>query len=216
GGDTTKPYPNATIMSIYKEGDMTYNFFMDWSTGPYLWVGGYYPPVNAFVGFQQDYPFNFAYTLYAQPTFTNMLYHPQDLTPAYTFSTNHGDLISSVSQNVFVPSISTTHPSYACGVGFLHRISLDPLFTNIKVTPGTHVFLMDTSTNGTLMANSVPNSIFAISNYSDPLLPVIFYSPDTTNDTTVRGIGGFLKGMYGSYGSIPNTGKTETFTTNLM
>ncbi|KAJ3327863.1 hypothetical protein HDU76_010984 [Blyttiomyces sp. JEL0837] len=213
---STDPYPNITQMSIYQTSDSTYCFFMDRSTGPYLWVGAYYAPLNRFVGFQQNYPFNYAYTMLYQPTYLNMLTSPPKTEPYFSWSTNHGDLISSIGQNVFVPSISTTHPVYACGVGFLHRISLDPLFSNIKVTSGTHVFLMDTSTNGTLMANSVPNSIFYIRNTSDPQLPVSHYTPDTTNDTTVAAIGGFLKGMYGSYGTIPNTGKTETFSTPLF
>ncbi|KAJ3330528.1 hypothetical protein HDU76_005465, partial [Blyttiomyces sp. JEL0837] len=216
GGDATKPYPNITQISIYQTPAMTYNFYMDWTTGPYLWVGFYNEMAKTFVGMMQRYSFNYAYTMQYQPIYINMVKRPDNVDPFYFFSINYGDLISSVSQSVYVPSISTTHPAYACGVGFLHRISLDPLFQNVKVTPNTHLFLMDTSTNGTLMANSVPNSIFAISNYSDPQLPVTFFNPDSTNDTAVAAVGTFLKGMYGNYSSIPNTGKTETFTTNLL
>ncbi|KAJ3330525.1 hypothetical protein HDU76_005462 [Blyttiomyces sp. JEL0837] len=215
GGDTTTPYPNITEMSIYKQDGWYVNYLMDWSTGPYLWFGIYDPKVNMFVNYSQAYPFNFAYALTLQPSVATMLSDPTNLTPSYAFSTNHGDLISAVSQSVMVPSISTKHPAFTCGVGFQHKVSLDTLFSNIKVTPNTHVFLMDVKFNGTLLANSVPNSLFAISNYSDPQLPVTFFNPDSTNDSTVAAIGGFLKGMYGSYGLIPNTGKTETFTTTF-
>ncbi|KAJ3327862.1 hypothetical protein HDU76_010983 [Blyttiomyces sp. JEL0837] len=228
GGDTTTQYPNITEMSIYQQPGMTNTFIMDWSTGPYLYVGFYYPDGKVFVNYRQAYDFNFAYALTVQPgklppftyshdfkntelmikspptttkVFINMVYHPENLNVSVDFSSTHGDLISAVSQSVYVPSISTKHPAYACGVGFQHKVSLDPLFSNIKVTGNTHVFLMDIKTNGTLMANSVPNSLFYISNYSDPQLPMVQYTADSTNDSDIRVIGGFLKGMYGSYGS---------------
>ncbi|KAJ3332587.1 hypothetical protein HDU76_013764 [Blyttiomyces sp. JEL0837] len=214
GGDTTKPWPNVTFFAIYRDTRLTpvfeLNVYMDWSTDAHLLN---YFPDKGLASNYDPYGFNFAMTLPMQQFYTHMFSAPQNTTPYYSYTWNHGALLSSVSQNVYT-SAATDHPSFSCTVGFENSLSLDPLFQDIKVTPNTHLFMMDVTT-GSLLANTVPHTVFKISNYSDPLLPVETFTPDTTNDTTVHNIGMMLKNKYGNYSLIPNTGSVVTLKTTI-
>ncbi|KAJ3331456.1 hypothetical protein HDU76_003152 [Blyttiomyces sp. JEL0837] len=217
GGSTSSGYPNVTFFGVYKETlapgfDNQLNLWMDASTGPYL--NFYNPPTS---GVQAPsgklYNFNFAETLPLQYWYRHMLEKPNDTAPFYAYTFNYGDLLSSVSQVIWTPA-STTTPSFTCTVGFKNRVSLDPLFDNIKVTTNTHVFMMDV-TNGNLLANSVPYTVSKVLNASDPLRASIQYTPETTNDTTVNAIGDVLRSRYGNYSLVPNTGSTITIETKM-
>ncbi|KAJ3331455.1 hypothetical protein HDU76_003151 [Blyttiomyces sp. JEL0837] len=217
GGTTNTAYPNATFFGVYKETtanslENDLYIWMDDSTGPYL---NFYNPPTSQVQSPSGklYDFNFAQTLLFQPWYQHMLNLPNDTAPFYGYNYNYGDLLSSVSQVVWT-SASTTIPSFTCSVGFKNAVSLDPLFDNIKVTANTHVFMMDVN-NGNLLANSVPHTVSKVANYTDPLRPVIQFTPDTTNDTTVNAIGQVLRSRYGNYSLVPNTGSTITFETTM-
>ncbi|KAJ3332583.1 hypothetical protein HDU76_013760 [Blyttiomyces sp. JEL0837] len=215
-GDTTTSWPNVTFFAIYRDARISVEnggelfLFMDFTTGPYLYS---YNPLQSPSTAVSDYIYNFAQTLPMQQFYTRMFTNPKDTNPTYWYSYNHGALLTSVSQNVYT-SVSSTHPSFTCTIGFENSRSLDPLFENIKVTPNTHLFMMDVNT-GSLLANSVPHSVFRISNYSDPMLPVEQYSPENTNDTVVRDLGAFIKGKYGNYSLVPNLNSTVTLTTTI-
>ncbi|KAJ3322993.1 hypothetical protein HDU76_013743 [Blyttiomyces sp. JEL0837] len=72
-----------------------------------------------------------------------------------------------------------------------------------------NVFLMD-SVNGILLSDSVKYSTYVITNYSDPSLPVLPYTPSTTNDSYARDLGLFLRDRFGGYDKIPNEQRTVT------
>ncbi|KAJ3316188.1 hypothetical protein HDU76_002012 [Blyttiomyces sp. JEL0837] len=126
----------------------------------------------------------------------------------------NGWLTSSVTASAQIPSLTPNHVTFSCVVGFDNRISLDPLLTSIKVTDQTHVFLMDAD-SGLLLSNSVPHTTFAISNFSDPTIPVTPFTPATTNDTYARDLGLYLKNTYGNYSLIPNLNQTMSIQTTI-
>ncbi|KAJ3322994.1 hypothetical protein HDU76_013744, partial [Blyttiomyces sp. JEL0837] len=132
----------------------------------------------------------------------------------YTYTYTFGWMVAKVFRTVWVPEVSKSHPAFTCAIGFDNRVSLDLFLAKLRVTDNSHVFLMD-SANGILLSNSVKDSTYRISNYSDPSLPVIPYTPADTNDTYAREIGLFLRDRFGGYDKIPNENQTVTLETTI-
>ncbi|KAJ3294161.1 hypothetical protein HDU76_006975 [Blyttiomyces sp. JEL0837] len=140
-----------------------------------------------------------------------MINEPMNSEPFYSWTYNFGTMIASVSQSVFDLTISPTHPIYACSIGFENNNALGSLFTSIKVTQNTKLMMID-SVTGTLLANSVKNSIYHV-NETDPLKTVTPWKPTDSNDTTTVRIGETLLRLYGNYSKIPRDVNGQTITT---
>ncbi|KAJ3331995.1 hypothetical protein HDU76_001611 [Blyttiomyces sp. JEL0837] len=120
---------------------------------------------------------------------------------------SQGIMLVTVTIQIHDPKLSS-NPLFYCSTAFEAEKALGQLFVDIKVTEASKLFMIDSAT-GTLLANSVPHSIFSV-NYSDPLLGVSSWTPTTSNDTTLNQIGYTLLKLYGNYSQIPNTGNTLT------
>ncbi|KAJ3316461.1 hypothetical protein HDU76_001778 [Blyttiomyces sp. JEL0837] len=205
------PLPNITqLLAARNSPGVFRRVFMDWTTFPMAMFSPYIP----------DGRWGPALPIYNLPAIVsrfpiyNYLLNTKSDKVEYVNTYTNGRLFTSAIGGVWNPSTSTSHISYACEVGFDSASALSPLLESIKVTTNTHVFLMD-SVTGILLANSVPGTCYKVSNFSDPSLPTIAFTPDTTNDTNARDIGMYLKGKYGNYSLIPNLNQTVSMETKI-
>ncbi|KAJ3310506.1 hypothetical protein HDU76_003362 [Blyttiomyces sp. JEL0837] len=240
GNQTTTPgqLPNITELLVRRDPLNVYRrVFRDWSNSPMttVMISLSLPDGSWGPAFMIPSPI-FQYTIiFSTPSLTKVIaldihtstlkasvvdHNLISIIPNKTFPVEYqntytqGKLFTSAIGGVWDSSTSKDHISYACEVGFDSDGALSPLLESIKVTTNTHVFLID-SVSGILLANSVPGTCSTISNFSDPSLPTIAFTPDTTNDTNARDIGTYLKGKYGNYSLIPNLDQTVSMETTI-
>ncbi|KAJ3333286.1 hypothetical protein HDU76_009773 [Blyttiomyces sp. JEL0837] len=209
-GDPTPPpglLSNITQFLVAREQSNHFvRVFMDWSTFPMSLTSPYN---NRDDSWGPAFP---AYNLAAIVSTRFPLYRYLVITKSnnvrYVNAYGNGRLFTNALGGVWDYSTSKDHISYACSVGFDSEGALSKLLESIKVTTNTHVFLMD-SVTGILIANSVPGTCYKVSNFSDPSLPTVAFTPETTNDTNARDLGMYLKRKYGNYSlrylETPNT-----------
>ncbi|KAJ3310899.1 hypothetical protein HDU76_003260 [Blyttiomyces sp. JEL0837] len=244
GANTTAPWPNVTYIVSYRARNDFVRYIIDWfvvvklgyhletddlawinliknhsrSTGPLIHISFYSPEINGFV---QDIrqcciaasqaASKYVSTLY---DYKNMVNYPQRTSMQCSYSYTKNLLASSIDGSVWDRKLTPTHVTYSCSVAFDNNKSLDLLLQAIKVTPNTHVFLMD-SVNGILLSSSVQHTTFMYPNISDPMIPVIPFTVESTNDSIARNIGMFLKDRYGNYSLIPNENRSVSIETTL-
>ncbi|KAJ3096874.1 hypothetical protein HDU97_005472 [Phlyctochytrium planicorne] len=189
--------PNTTFASVYRlAGGGNTALWTDWTTNGMLYQATYNPTTNKYdKDFKVPYPFPWNYVLVNTAFYQYMFSNASFRDPWYSWTYNGGVAISSVSQMKFYDSISTQHPSFSCSFGFENEAAMGTLFTQLKVTPNTKLFMIDSVTES-LLANSVPSTLFSV-NWTDPLQSVTQFTVSTTNDTNVKNIGLKIRDMYG-------------------
>ncbi|KAJ3316460.1 hypothetical protein HDU76_001777, partial [Blyttiomyces sp. JEL0837] len=208
----TSVLPNITQFLVARDAPNVFvKLYRDWSNSPMeiAMISPYLPNENWVPAFPVHNP---PETVPHFPIYNYLLTKSDQVEYQNTYT--KGRLFTSAIGGVWDYSTSKSHISYACEVGSDSDGALSPLLESIKVTTNTHVFLMD-SVTGILLANSVPGTCFKVVNASDPSLPTVAFTPDTTNDTHARDIGMYLKGKYGNYSLIPNMNQTVSMETAI-
>ncbi|KAJ3317401.1 hypothetical protein HDU76_001195 [Blyttiomyces sp. JEL0837] len=207
--------PNTTFIANYKIRDYPNTaMWVDWSTNGFLVESKFNESTGNYMTPDMPYPIPWNYVLLNTELFKSMFTRPTDTTPEYSWTYNQGVMIASVSRSTLDPTISKTHPIYACSIGFETNSALGTLFESIKVTANSKLFMIDSIT-GTLLANSVPNSIYWV-NETDIYKSVTSWTPTTSNDTLLNKIGQTILNMYGNYSRVPyNNGQTVTVQTSI-
>ncbi|KAJ3148819.1 hypothetical protein HK101_002111 [Irineochytrium annulatum] len=202
--------PNTTFLASYRNASgssASGALYMDFSTEKMLWGRWFDPTSYAFTP-AVKVP-NYPVWDYAMPSFmffTAMVTNPSPK-PFISFSFNEGTLIFGVNLMYIPPG--STKPTYSCSIGVENQASLGSLFESIKITANSRILMIDVNT-GMMLASSTPNSLFHVTNFTDPTLPAESWTIATTNDTYANMIGKALIGSYGNYSGVPNTGLTVT------
>ncbi|KAJ3145208.1 hypothetical protein HK101_002521 [Irineochytrium annulatum] len=200
--------PNTTFFASYKTADGTkpLALYMDFSTDKMLFQRPY-DSNTATYGPGVPVP-NYPVWDYLMPSFDfflEMITNPTNTKVFTSLAFNAGVMIFGVNQIYTAPGAAT--PNYACSVGMENEGALGSLFESIKITPNSHLLMIDSLT-GTMLASSTPYSLFEITNTSDPVLPVRTWTPLTSNDTYANMIGKTLISSYGNFSEIPNMNGT--------
>ncbi|KAJ3327574.1 hypothetical protein HDU76_011511, partial [Blyttiomyces sp. JEL0837] len=131
GGNTNDPWPNSTYMVSFRQGNNFIRYYLDWTTGPNVHYSVWYPPYKMFV--QDTKSENVAILLPKMiKTYMDMVAFPQSTMMQYSYTYTKDFLASAIDGAVWVPSITPSHVTYSCSVGFDNRNSLDPLLLSIK------------------------------------------------------------------------------------
>ncbi|KAJ3287045.1 hypothetical protein HDU76_007892, partial [Blyttiomyces sp. JEL0837] len=211
--------PNLTAIASYRAGASGVGakfgrYWVDWSTNGYMMQSSYNTTSNSY---DAPAPLSvpYMYIIGNSDAVIKMLSDPLGTDTWYSYSYTQAVMIGSVTRHMIDNQISTKHPLYSCSVNMEANLALGALFTSLKVTPNSKLFMID-STNGILLANSVPNSIFW-TNYSDPYLSSsIPWTPTMSNDTLLNKLGQTLLNLYGNYSKVPyNNGQTLSIQTPI-
>ncbi|KAJ3295125.1 hypothetical protein HDU76_006888, partial [Blyttiomyces sp. JEL0837] len=139
--DLSSPVTRQAVDGIYNQIQNTIDEPSKLSTGPYGYEGQFDPSTRTFMG---DKPFyNLAAIIAARVNpYVHMMKYPNSQDYEYMYGYANW-LTSTSTASIQIPSLTPNHVTYACGVGFDNRISLDPLLTSIKVTEETHCSAYD-------------------------------------------------------------------------
>jgi hypothetical protein len=157
GGSTSNSWPNITFIGSAKGKQLRAAIYMDWSTDNSLYFGFMTGDGNIIA--KAPYARNWGQAQARSVYYVQMLKdgYKNPMTITWSFFAKMGatetSMFTMISQNVLIPSISTSHAAYSCAIIFDNNESLNKYFNKISISPNARLFMFDSLT-GTMVRHS--------------------------------------------------------------